>query len=212
METSSMVVQGDGRLTSSTVEGYKTPCIIKTFAKSGRQAPHEAFANVGDSDTDWEHFKSQLGALSRDAEEFLQYPKSKMAAQHGRYWYHKMMRDMVRAAWKGDSKPLETLQKTLRIPRRIVMTFTERGLEVQSGDLEGDICLLTLRDCMAGRTGVCENPECGNRFFIKRRSSQKFCDAGACVRFAQQQYALKWWGKHGEQRRQEKRAQAQRKS
>jgi len=199
-------------MTSSTVKGYKTPCIIKTFAKTGRQAPHEAFANVGDSDSDWEHFKSQLELLSKSAEEFLQYPESKMAAEHGPYWYHKTMRDMVRAAWQGDTKALELLQKTLREPGRTVMTFTERGLEIQSRDLLGDICLLTLRDAHAGRTGECANPECGNRFFIKRRSSQRFCDAGACVRFAQQQYALRWWGKHGEQRRQEKREQAQKKS
>lgn len=207
-----MVVQKESPMTSSNAEGYKTPCMIKTFAKSGRQAPHEAFANVGDSDNDWEHFKSLLGPLSGEAEEFLQYPESKLAEQHGPYWYHKMMRDLVRAAWQRDAKSLESLQKTLREPRRTVMAFTEHGLEIQSRDFLGDICLLTLRDCMAGRTGVCENPECGNRFFIKRRSSQKFCDAGACVRFAQQQYALKWWGKHGEQRRQEKREQAQKKS
>lgn len=207
-----MVVQKESPMASSKVEGYKTPCVIKTFAKPGRQATHEAFANVGDSDNDWEHFKSQLGSLSEEADEFLQYPASKMAAQHGPHWYHKMMRDAVRAAWQGDPKSLESLQKTIRESRRTVMTFTERGLEIQSRDLLGDICLLTLRDAHAGRTGECANPECANRYFIKRRVTQKFCESGPCVVYAQRKYAMQWWDKHGEQQRQERREQAQKKS
>jgi hypothetical protein len=39
----------------------------------------------------------------------------------------------------------------------------------------------------------CANPECVVPYFIAKRKSQRFCERGECTRYAQNQYALKWW-------------------
>jgi len=55
------------------------------------------------------------------------------------------------------------------------------------------ICLLIVRDRAAGKTAVCANPECPAPYFLKSRKTQKICEAGDCVAWAQRNYALKWW-------------------
>src|SRR5882672_79956 len=39
----------------------------------------------------------------------------------------------------------------------------------------------------------CSNPDCAVPHFITKRKSQRFCERGECTRYAQNQYALKWW-------------------
>ena len=39
----------------------------------------------------------------------------------------------------------------------------------------------------------CANPDCVVPYFIAKRKSQRFCERGECTRYAQNQYALKWW-------------------
>jgi len=55
------------------------------------------------------------------------------------------------------------------------------------------VCLLIVRDRAAGRTAVCANPECPAPYFLKSRKTQKICEAGECVAWAQRNYARKWW-------------------
>jgi hypothetical protein len=55
------------------------------------------------------------------------------------------------------------------------------------------ICLLFLHDNAAGKTARCANPDCPAPFFLKSRRTQKICEAGDCVVWAQRRYALKWW-------------------
>ena len=43
----------------------------------------------------------------------------------------------------------------------------------------------------------CGNPTCPAPYFVARRTDQKYCERGECTRYAQTQYALKWWGEHG---------------
>jgi hypothetical protein len=50
---------------------------------------------------------------------------------------------------------------------------------------------------------VCGNPDCPARYFIGRRSDQKYC-GGDCTEYAQRQYALKYWNEEGKHRRAEK--------
>lgn len=64
-------------------------------------------------------------------------------------------------------------------------------------DLWTMICFLFLRDLTAGKLGICENPDCPAPYYKKKRSTQKFCEAGPCVAFAQRQYALRWWNADG---------------
>ena len=55
------------------------------------------------------------------------------------------------------------------------------------------VCALVIRDHAGGRTAVCANPECPAPYFLKSRRTQKICEAGECVAWAQRNYALKWW-------------------
>jgi hypothetical protein len=67
------------------------------------------------------------------------------------------------------------------------------GIWIEARDLWAFICFLFLQDYRAGKTAKCANPECLAPYFLKRRKTQKFCDADACVGWAQRQYALRWW-------------------
>jgi hypothetical protein len=55
-----------------------------------------------------------------------------------------------------------------------------------------------------GRFAVCENPDCPARFFLAKRSDQKYCERGECTAYAQRKYALKWWNRKGKTQRKRK--------
>jgi len=57
------------------------------------------------------------------------------------------------------------------------------------------ICMLILRDHASEKTAVCANPECPAPLFLKSRKTQKICEQGDCVAWAQRRYALNWWHK-----------------
>lgn len=63
------------------------------------------------------------------------------------------------------------------------------------------IAFLFLHDYAARKLGICANPDCPAPYFKKKRITQKFCEAGPCVAFAQRQYSLKWWNSEGKKRR-----------
>lgn len=46
---------------------------------------------------------------------------------------------------------------------------------------------------------VCGNPECPNRYFLKSRKTQRFCDRPACAVYGQREYKRKWWNEHGKE-------------
>ncbi len=131
---------------------------------------------------------------------------------------------LLRRAWQGDAAaivPLQTVgvksDSILQTERaieeaqpRVEASVLARGIELTASDLWSFICVLFLRDHAAGRTGVCVNPDCPAPYFLKRRRTQKFCEAGTCVAHAQRQYALRWWNIEGKKRRARKQAKAKR--
>ncbi|MGB2676915.1 MAG: hypothetical protein WAN12_07530 [Candidatus Acidiferrum sp.] len=68
-------------------------------------------------------------------------------------------------------------------------------IALTTDDLWKFISYLFLRDFLAGKIGVCGNPDCPAPYYLKSRSDQKFCQSGKgeCTAYAQRQYALKWW-------------------
>jgi hypothetical protein len=68
-------------------------------------------------------------------------------------------------------------------------------IDLTTDDLWKFISYLFLRDFLAGKIGICGNPDCLTRYYLKSRSDQKFCQSGKgeCTAYAQRQYALKWW-------------------
>ena len=77
-------------------------------------------------------------------------------------------------------------------------------LDILTDDLWSFIGVLFTIDDKAGRLGVCSNPDCLAPYFMKKRKSQKFCEAGPCVAYAQRKYALRWWNTEGKKRREKK--------
>jgi hypothetical protein len=76
------------------------------------------------------------------------------------------------------------------------------GVELRTNNLWSFICLLFLSDYARGKPAKCANPECPAPYFLKKRITQKYCEAGECVAWAQRQSALKWWHKeHGKSNR-----------
>ena len=51
---------------------------------------------------------------------------------------------------------------------------------------------------------ICGNPECGARYFLAKRKTQKYCERGVCTDYAQRRYALDYWNREGRKRRKAK--------
>src|SRR6266704_3742830 len=43
------------------------------------------------------------------------------------------------------------------------------------------------------RFAVCANPECEERYFFAKRSTQRYCERGECTRYALRKKAKNWW-------------------
>lgn len=55
------------------------------------------------------------------------------------------------------------------------------------------------------RMTICQNPECPSRYFLKGRSTQRFCERPACILYGQREHKKKWWAEHGGQWKEERR-------
>jgi hypothetical protein len=54
------------------------------------------------------------------------------------------------------------------------------------------------------RFAICQNPGCPSRFFLSKRSDQRYCERGECTSYAQRNYALGWWNREGKDLRKRK--------
>jgi len=43
---------------------------------------------------------------------------------------------------------------------------------------------------------VCEKPSCSQKYFLKGRSTQRFCDREVCAAYGQRQDKLNWWNEN----------------
>jgi hypothetical protein len=43
---------------------------------------------------------------------------------------------------------------------------------------------------------ACGNPDCPARYFLAKRSSQRYCERGECTRYAVRKKAKKWWAEN----------------
>ena len=153
---------------------------------AGKEAPHEAFANVGDTPAAWETFRKLWGPLIVAADpEFLP-----IDARLG-------FQDNLQAAWREDEKALAVFHQS-EIP--VIIKPTKRRIEIEPTELLHTINLLFLRDFWAGKIGICANKDCPNPYYIKKRKTQKYCEAGPCTGEAQRQQKLDWWNRVGKKR------------
>lgn len=101
---------------------------------------------------------------------------------------------VLRYAWKsGDNRVIEEIAKDIAGNLQSQVDISTGAAVIKVPDAWTLICMLFLRDHAAGKVAVCANPDCPAPYFLKSRKTQKICEAGECVAWAQRSYALKWW-------------------
>jgi hypothetical protein len=120
-------------------------------------------------------------------------------------------RDQLRVFWAGDdvyqaARPQSFrfgalhswLEQARQQPRRLwsIGTYADGTHSVSP-----DLSILPLALALAGselspKMGICENPRCPQKYFLKERKTQRFCDHRACSAYGQRQHKLKWWEAH----------------
>ncbi len=121
-----------------------------------------------------------------------------------------MMDDSFKVSFDG---PTVTICEYYKGDYREPSHYKFEKVVLATDDLSKLICYSFLRDFYAGKIGVCENPNCPARYYLKKRKDQKYCtgaarvergsepsaddgpDFGSCATYAQRKYARKWW--HG---------------
>jgi hypothetical protein len=166
--------------------------------------PHVAFANLRAEDPKAaEAFIKQYGLLRN-------YDEKVVTNEEGRYLRSDFTvfgpslirdRDTFRKLWRDENvDPLHLMHIEDELCFDVHVELSLDGdVDLVPRDLWTLIHFLFQRDYV--KLGYCENPDCPAPYFIKRRKTQKFCEAGPCVVFKQRQYALRWWNTEGKERR-----------
>ena len=149
---------------------------------SGPEQPHVALVNLRDE------------AEAVDA--YIKRYEFGVPARHrmGRGMV-RIVRDALRKAWSGDKEGVRWAQERLDA-EHVNLAFKIAGFVVEPRSLMGAVCLLVLRDTAAGKTAICANPDCQSPYFIRKRTTQKFCEAGPCTAEAQREQKREWWTRH----------------
>jgi hypothetical protein len=170
------------------------------------ELPHIAFANLlAENPKAAEAFTRRYGALSRqyinrddpDGKNFTIDSATFMAQQ-----------DRLRQAWpvKDSSHISAFVDMEGEVEESFDTDVVVSGgfVHLRPKDLWASICFLYLWDVHAKRLGFCGNPDCPAPYFRKKRRTQKYCEQGPCVQYAQRQYSLDWWNREGKKRREKK--------
>lgn len=99
---------------------------------------------------------------------------------------------MLRNAWAGDEIGVGEIGGE-SMEGFEIQPFHPKGIVLGTTELWKFVCFLFLHDYRAGKPARCANPDCLAPYFLKRRKTQKICEAGECVAWAQRKYALRWW-------------------
>jgi hypothetical protein len=186
------------------------------------EPPHRAFANMQDDKAAGWAFYDRWGTLMAETAD----PKSFTPEKLESFWRAKgfdcplislELRDALRQAWRGE--PAGKGELTLRYIEdsagrymKFSWVFKAGRAELVAEDLWSAICVLFLRDRAAHKTAVCENPDCPAPYFIRKRKTQKFCEAGPCVDYGARLRANKWWQSHGDEWRKKKSSRKEKRS
>lgn len=104
-------------------------------------------------------------------------------------------RDLLRQAWRGETNALADVQSLAKADTHF--TIGQNGqIELVVENPLAKACILFLHDFGAGRLAFCANPNCTDPFFVRSRSTQKFCDRDACMVYSHRLSANKYWSNH----------------
>lgn len=172
-----------------------------------KEPPHEAFANVQDDRAAGWAFYDRWGSLLAESS----MAKAITSDQLESFYRAKNFpcpvidlerRDALREAWRGEERIKgglgeDYIERCAGQWMKFSWIFQAGRAELVPEDLWSAICVLFLRDRAARKTAVCENPDCPAPYFIRKRKTQKFCEAGPCVDYGARLRANKWWNAHG---------------
>jgi hypothetical protein len=147
------------------------------------------------ADAGWEHFHRKH-PLAWNADMVLNV-RNNLRAIWERTLSDTQVNEVLDGWLKLDTQEWLALQRNAHLPEHLFFPWTP---DVRTGRLLPDGGNLPARVVMGvleyfTKLRKCANPDCVNPYFIANRNSQRFCDQGSCTRYAQNQYALKWWRK-----------------
>src|SRR5262249_2860705 len=124
------------------------------------------------------------------------------------------MQDRLRQAWPHKERPGDVgawaeLEGEVEEGFDTDVVVSGGFVSLRPRDLWASICFLYLWDSQARRLGFFGNPDCPAPYFRKKRKTQKYCEQGPCVQYAQRRYSLDYWNRKGKKER-EKRLKAKR--
>lgn len=154
-----------------------------------RKALIEDLANVDDLESARiqkliSHFEQEAPAMLASAQRNLRaiWPRTTPLKQ----------KQLIVDAW--------LLTATKRLGRASVHAWLAVGrLEFDYENFPGQFVLAILENWW--KFQVCGNPDCVARYFLAKRSTQRYCERGACTQYANRRYALDYWNKKGKKRR-----------
>lgn len=120
-------------------------------------------------------------------------------------------RDLLRKFWSGDDEYEASRREFFRVgllhswlhqacqnPQRLwtIGTYGDGTCSVRPTDSLLPLSLALAASELTATMGICGNPDCPQKYFLKGRSTQRFCDRPACSAYGQRQHKLKWWDAH----------------
>jgi hypothetical protein len=109
-------------------------------------------------------------------------------------------RDDLREIWvSGNNTILHAWIKYLRsqnLHSWVVGTWADGTPSVQPNYLLLPLSLAIAVSEWRSKMCVCGNPECPQKYFLKGRRTQRFCDRWSCSAYGQRQHKLRWWKAH----------------
>ena len=85
-------------------------------------------------------------------------------------------------AWRQDKEAMEEVEVQVEHALDARTSIKLGGVELTTENLWSFICVLFLRDYLAGKARICESPDCANPYFLEKRRGQKFCSHVCAVR------------------------------
>lgn len=121
------------------------------------------------------------------------------------------LREQLRRFWSGDDHYQDSRKEFFRCgllhfwlsqarlsPRDlwVVGTYRDGTHSVEPNDSLLPLSLAFAASELTSVMGICGNPHCPQKYFLKGRRTQRFCDRPACAAYGQRQHKLKWWDAH----------------
>jgi hypothetical protein len=113
-------------------------------------------------------------------------------------------RDQLRVLWRREKEedrfiPLHEWLNNSCMNRQQTWSVCSNAGGTYSVEPRYSILPLTLAlsaSVWQAKMAVCENPNCAQKYFLKGRRTQRFCDRELCAAYGQRQHKLNWWNEN----------------